>query len=121
MPGLIDMHVHLAFCGKAALTELTEPPELVALKALNNAQEDLMGGFTTVRDAGFSSLRGAQAVRDAISSGIVWWPRVFTSGMYIHRPEVILQQLTHRKVLDNRFLNRLIQRIVRMRYALPAE
>lgn len=83
MPGLIDMHVHLAFCGKAALTELTEPPELVALKALNNAQEDLMGGFTTVRDAGFSSLRGAQAVRDAISSGIVWGPRVFTSGMYI--------------------------------------
>lgn len=83
MPGLIDTHVHLGFSGKAAITELSEPSELVVLKALKNAQDDLMGGFTTVRDAGFPSLLGSQAVRDAINTGIAWGPRVFTSGMYI--------------------------------------
>lgn len=83
MPGLIDTHVHLGFSGKSALTELSEPSELVVLKAIKNAQDDLMGGFTTVRDAGFPSLLGGQAVRDAINSDIVWGPRVFSCGMYV--------------------------------------
>ena len=83
MPGLIDMHVHLGFGGGASLVELAEPSELVTLKAIKNAQDNLMGGFTTVRDAGFPSLRGCQAVRDAINAGIAWGPRVYTSGMYI--------------------------------------
>lgn len=83
MPGLIDLHVHLGFSGNPVITELSEPSELVVLKALKNAQDDLMGGFTTVRDAGFPSLLGGQAVRDAINSDISWGPRVFTCGMYI--------------------------------------
>jgi len=83
MPGLIDAHVHLAFSGKPSIVELAEPSELVCFKGARNAQDDLMGGFTTVRDVGFCSVMGGQAVRDAINQGLTWGPRVFCAGTYI--------------------------------------
>jgi imidazolonepropionase-like amidohydrolase len=83
MPGLFDTHVHLGFSGKPAIVELSEPSELVCLKAVKNAQDDLMGGFTTVRDEGFPSLMGSQAVRDGINMGLTWGPRVFSSALYV--------------------------------------
>ena len=83
MPGLIDAHVHLGFSGKPSIVELNEPSELVCMKAVKNAQDDLMGGFTTVRDVGFPSIMGGQAVRDGINQGLVWGPRVFSAGTYI--------------------------------------
>ncbi len=83
MPGLCDAHVHLAWSGKPSIVELGEPSELVCFKAAKNAQDDLMGGFTTVRDVGFSSVMGGMAVRDAINQNLTWGPRVFTAGTYI--------------------------------------
>ena len=83
MPGLIDAHLHLGFGGNTAIVEIHEPSELVCLKAVKNAQDNLLGGFTTVRDVGFPSLMGGQAVRDAINLGYAWGPRVFSCGTYI--------------------------------------
>jgi imidazolonepropionase-like amidohydrolase len=83
MPGLIDAHVHLAFCGTPALSEMTQPVEFVAAKALKNAKDNLMGGFTTVRDEGYVSAQGCQNIRDAINAGIAQGSRIFTSGLVI--------------------------------------
>lgn len=83
MPGLIDAHVHLAMSGFSAIREPDEPAEFVAAKALKNAKDNLMGGFTTVRDEGYFTIQGCQALRDAINAGFAEGPRIFTSGMVI--------------------------------------
>lgn len=83
LPGLIDTHVHLGFGGNTSLVEVSEAPELVILKSLKNAQADLLGGFTTVRDEGYPTVAGCSILRDLINAGCHFGPRVFTSGMYI--------------------------------------
>jgi imidazolonepropionase-like amidohydrolase len=83
MPGLIDAHVHLAMSGFASIKEPDEPAEFVAAKALKNARDNLMGGFTTVRDEGYFTVQGCQSIRDAINAGFAEGPRIFTSGMVI--------------------------------------
>lgn len=83
LPGLIDTHVHLAFGGKTSLVEVSEPTELVAIKSVKNAQLDLLAGFTTVRDEGYTTITGCSILRDVINAGMFPGPRIFTSGMYI--------------------------------------
>lgn len=84
MPGLIDTHVHINMNGEANSMGLmnTETIGTIALISLKNAQADLMGGFTTVRDEGAMAFT-AIAVRDAIKQGVAWGPRIFCSGMAI--------------------------------------
>jgi imidazolonepropionase-like amidohydrolase len=55
------------------------PPSLLAAKALRRAEECLMQGFTTVRDAGGADY----GFREAISEGIYPGPRMLVSGGYI--------------------------------------
>lgn len=83
MPGLIDTHVHLGFGGKTSLVEVSEPPEIVAIKGIKNAQLDLLAGFTTVRDEGYPTITGCFNIRDAINARVFAGPRIFASGMYI--------------------------------------
>lgn len=83
LPGLIDAHVHLGFGGKTSLVEVSEPPELVAIKGIKNAEANLLAGFTTVRDEGYPTIAGCFHIRDAVNSGISAGPRIFASGMYI--------------------------------------
>ena len=83
MPGLIDAHVHLGMSGFPAIREPDEPAEFVAAKALKNAKDNLLGGFTTVRDEGYFTIQGCQSIRDAINAGFATGPRIFTSGMVI--------------------------------------
>ncbi|HET7876971.1 MAG TPA: amidohydrolase family protein, partial [Methylomirabilota bacterium] len=53
MPGLTDAHVHVcAVEGNITDQHRYLPPSLLAAKALRRAEECLMQGFTTVRDAG---------------------------------------------------------------------
>ena len=53
MPGLTDAHVHLcAVEGNITDQHRYLPPSLLAAKVLRRAEECLMQGFTTVRDAG---------------------------------------------------------------------
>ena len=84
MPGLIDCHLHLSMSGEAdtRVASMTDTIGKIAITSLLNAQKDLLGGFTTVRDEGAPAFVDV-AVRDAINSGLTWGPRVFTSGLPI--------------------------------------
>jgi len=89
MPGMIDVHVHLA-----SWTDPTEPnltvsmmsthPNLLTLYAAKHAQEMLEAGFTTVRDlAGYMNQINHEvlAVKRAIEIGMARGPRVLVAGL----------------------------------------
>jgi len=84
LPGLIDCHVHLCFCGEADpnLRLNTWNPGESVLKALENAQTTLRGGVTTVRDCGGKDYLEF-AVRDACNSGRFTGPTIRAAGRMI--------------------------------------
>ncbi len=88
LPGLIDLHTHLADAGQSA--DLAAPiktsPQLTALIGAHNAKITLEAGFTSVRDVG--TYRGLTdvALRDAINAGHVPGPRMFVAGAYLTHP-----------------------------------
>jgi imidazolonepropionase-like amidohydrolase len=88
LPGLIDLHTHLADAGQSAdiAAPLKTSPQLTALHGANNALKTLKAGFTTVRDVG--TYRGLTdvALRDAINSRLVPGPRMFVAGAYLTHP-----------------------------------
>jgi imidazolonepropionase-like amidohydrolase len=80
MPGLIDMHSHLAISATSLVNfENTFWEEMGARTALV-ANDTLMDGFTTVRDAGGMHGKG---VKRMIDSGELPGPRIFASGGFI--------------------------------------
>src|SRR2546428_13091742 len=80
MPGLTDAHVHIcAVEGNITDQHRHLPPSLLAAKALRRAEECLMQGFTTVRDAGGADY----GFREAIEEGLCPGPRLLVSGNYI--------------------------------------
>jgi imidazolonepropionase-like amidohydrolase len=85
LPGLIDLHTHLADAGQSAdlALPLKTSPAATALIGAQNARLTLAAGFTTVRDVG--TYRGLTdiALRDAINAGYVPGPRMFVAGAYI--------------------------------------
>ncbi len=83
MPGLMDMHVHFGgeYQSKADRPVKVER-ETEAILATKHAVITLNAGFTTVRQVGDSGLI-AISLRDAINSGHVLGPRIFTSGKSI--------------------------------------
>lgn len=88
LPGLIDLHTHLADAGQSA--DLAAPiktsPPLTALHGAANAKATLRAGFTTVRDVGtYRGLTDA-ALRDAINAGLVPGPRMAVAGAYLTHP-----------------------------------
>ncbi len=80
MPGLTDAHVHIC-----AVTEnITDqhryyPPSYIAARAMKRAEECLMQGFTTARDAGGADY----GFRMALEEGHFVGPRLLVSGRYI--------------------------------------
>ena len=83
MPGFMDMHVHFGgeYQSKAKRPIKVER-ETEAILATAHALTTLKAGFTTVRQVGDSGLV-AISLRDAINSGYVKGPRIFTSGKSI--------------------------------------
>ena len=83
MPGLIDLHVHLEsqFNPKKGRLDLTSNEADIAFGSLEYAKKTLMAGFTTVRDLGGTGVN--IALRNAIKSGKVVGPRIFTAGKTI--------------------------------------
>lgn len=83
MPGLIDMHVHIEHetNPKRYLQKYTLNDADVAFNSLGFAKATLHAGFTTVRDLGGSGVN--IALRNAINSGKVDGPRIFTAGKSI--------------------------------------
>jgi imidazolonepropionase-like amidohydrolase len=84
MPGLIDVHTHLAY-GNAKSEEdidLYQPLEFRALRGLFFAQKLIAAGYTSMcapGDAGLLSL----SVRNAIRAGLFDGPRVSAAGRYL--------------------------------------
>ena len=89
MPGLIDLHTHLAD-GYGSSSDPAEPlkhnAQATILKAAAAARVTLHAGFTTVRDVGAYRGLSDVALRDAIAAGQVEGPRMFVAGGYITIP-----------------------------------
>jgi imidazolonepropionase-like amidohydrolase len=84
MPGMIDLHVHLAY-GNAKSAEdidLYASVEFRALRGLFLAQNVLASGFTSILDPGTSG-RVSLAIRDAINANLFPGPRITACGPYI--------------------------------------
>lgn len=91
LPGLIDLHTHLA---DGAIDEdqsdpaapLKQSEARTILKGTVAAKRELLSGFTTVRDVGVYRGLTDVALRDAINAGEVEGPRMFVAGGYITVP-----------------------------------
>ena len=85
MPGLMDMHVHLAseYGPTSYLERFTLGGTDYAIRAVANAEKTLLAGFTLVRDLGDRSFGEVIALRNAIDKGIVRGPRVLAAGKSI--------------------------------------
>jgi imidazolonepropionase-like amidohydrolase len=84
MPGLIDVHTHLAY-GNAKTEEdidLYSSLEFRALRGLFFAQRVVAAGFTSLCAPGDAG-RVTVAIRDAIEAGLFPGPRITTAGPYI--------------------------------------
>jgi imidazolonepropionase-like amidohydrolase len=91
LPGLIDLHTHLA--DGAIDPDESDPAEPLKhseadtiLKGAAAARIELRSGFTTVRDVGVYRGLTDVALRDAINGGEVEGPRMFVAGGYITVP-----------------------------------
>lgn len=85
LPGLIDMHVHLASgdTNYNASSLVMESTAYAALRSVRNAQRDLMAGFTTLRAVGqdHPSLELIDVeIMKAIEAGMIDGPRLIPAG-----------------------------------------
>ena len=89
VPGLMDMHTHIADEGPYAdpATPLRSTATRDAFIGARNAAATLRAGFTTVRDVGVYRSFADVALRDAINAGLVPGPRMFVAGAYITIPQ----------------------------------
>ena len=88
LPGLIDMHVHLADTEQSnnVAEPLLHSTEDIAYIGARHARETLMAGFTSVHDVGCFRAYADVALRDAINRGDVIGPRMSAVGAYITIP-----------------------------------
>lgn len=88
LPGLIDMHVHLADPGDEGdvAAPLLHSAADIAYIGARNARTTLMAGFTSVHDVGCYRALADVALRDAINRGDVIGPRMSAVGAYITAP-----------------------------------
>lgn len=89
LPGLIDMHTHVAD-GFGQDSDPAEPLKrreaTTILKGADAARVMLRSGFTTVRDVGVYRGLTDVSLRDAINMGWVEGPRMFVAGGYVTIP-----------------------------------
>ncbi|HEX5667416.1 MAG TPA: amidohydrolase family protein [Chitinophagaceae bacterium] len=79
MPGLIDAHVHTMFESIQMGVGLSSDIGYVNIVAAKAAENQLLRGFTAVRDLGGSSF----SLKRSIDEGYVKGPRIFPSGATI--------------------------------------
>lgn len=80
LPGLIDLHVHLASDpGGDFRNEAVEPDEWGVVVGTRNALSTLRAGFTTVREAG-SGQYVAFSLRRGTAEGVIPGPRIVAAG-----------------------------------------
>jgi imidazolonepropionase-like amidohydrolase len=85
MPGLVDVHVHLAYSGQVdpdafRAEAATIPYPAIALRAARFARETLAHGYTSVRDM---HAPGGTIIdlRDAVAEGLMEGPRIRACGL----------------------------------------
>ncbi len=85
MPGLMDMHVHLTsqYAPGTYVERFTLNGPDYTIRAVVNAEKNLMAGFTLVRDLGDKSFGVPLALRNAINKGVVPGPRILAVGKSI--------------------------------------
>lgn len=83
LPGLIDSHVHIESetSPNSYSLRYTQNAADIAFQSTKFATETLKAGFTTVRDLGGSGVN--IALRNAINSGTIVGPRIYTAGKSI--------------------------------------
>ncbi|MET0375476.1 MAG: amidohydrolase family protein [Rhizorhabdus sp.] len=88
LPGLIDMHTHLADWGQTSnvAEPLLHSQQDIAYAGARHARITLHAGFTTVHDVGCYRAFSDVALRDAINRGDVEGPRMSVVGAYITVP-----------------------------------
>jgi imidazolonepropionase-like amidohydrolase len=89
LPGLIDMHTHLADRpGSTADLSVyfTFPREQQLAEGRENARATLEAGFTSVRDVGTYVAFIDKALRDEIDAGRALGPRMQVAGYYLSIP-----------------------------------
>lgn len=79
MPGLIDVHWHSMLAGINQMEAMTSDVGYMYLTAAKVAQQTLMRGFTSIRDAGGPSF----SLKKAIDHGVIDGPRIYPSGAMI--------------------------------------
>ena len=88
LPGLFDCHAHCAFNGSFSETSdqymCSSSGPFIALKAIKNLQDDLMAGFTSIRDVGCCPDWADIAIRNSINEGSHWGPRMSVVGLTIN-------------------------------------
>ncbi len=72
LPGLIDLHVHLAIEGAGSLAPINDPYSLSYYQSVRYAERTVACGITSVRDAGGADL----GMKTAIERGIIAGPRM---------------------------------------------
>ena len=84
MPGLIDDHVHLTmqFSKSTYSDKFRLNPADYAIQSTVYAKRTLLAGFTTVRNVG-DEHNESIALRNAVNSGLVPGPRIFSAGQFI--------------------------------------
>lgn len=84
LPGLMDMHTHLAYeyGPRTYMETFTWNEADYTLRAVDTARRALRAGFTTVRDLGDSG-HVTVSLRNAIDRGTLEGPRIFTAGKAI--------------------------------------
>ena len=81
LPGLIDMHVHLAGTPYVSGWNVFDyADDFETLLQVPNARANLMAGFTTVRNLGGPDFADV-ALRQAIDAGFIEGPRVIPAGV----------------------------------------
>ena len=84
MPGMIDTHMHVMMNGEpSGMMDLYSKMDAdYAYEAMLNVQQDLLAGFTTIRDEGCVGFVDV-SLKNAINSGKIWGPRMKVAGMGI--------------------------------------
>jgi imidazolonepropionase-like amidohydrolase len=75
MPGLIDAHVHIGNISLKMEETAGLSPAVYVLRAARNLENDLLAGFTTLRDAGGLDW----SFIDAVKQGLISGPNLFLS------------------------------------------
>ncbi|MEP0200854.1 MAG: amidohydrolase family protein [Halioglobus sp.] len=79
MPGMIDVHTHLAITTSLSEIHGYITPEENAIRTTVIARDFLADGFTTVRDVGGSTF----ALKKSIDEELIPGPRIYPSGAFL--------------------------------------